>query len=403
MPVFEYRALNQSGRQVKGVVESESLRAARLKLKQQGIFPTTMSESRSRSATATFDLRAKRVSVSQLSIITRQLATLIGAGMPLVEALRSLVEQIDNPRVRRVLAEVGERVNEGSTLADSLKTYPKVFPRLYVHMVASGEASGSLDIVLERLADLLEGQAALRRKVLSALTYPALMLSLCFIVILILLTYVVPQITAIFEDRKAVLPLPTRIVIGMSDFFQAYWMLVIAAIVGSVLLLRRYAQTAEGRRTIDRLKLRLPLYGGISLKVATSRFARNLSSLLASGVELLTALNIVKNIVGNVILERLIEQSADGVREGRSLAAELSRGGQFPRMLTQMIAIGEQTGQLEQMLGRAANSYETEVSALIGALTSILEPLLIVFLAVVVGGILAAVMLPMLEMTSLAA
>jgi general secretion pathway protein F len=401
MPVFEYKAFNQTGRKIKGVIESDTVRSARLKLKQQGIFPTDLSESRVRPQTSTFDLRLKRVSTTQLAVMTRQLATLVGAGMPLVEALRALSDQIDEQRLRQVVAEVGDRVNEGLTMAEAMRTYPKVFPRLYVHMDASAEASGSLDLVLERLAELLEGQAVLRRKVLSALTYPILMLLLCLGVVVLLLSYIVPQITVMFEDRKALLPLPTRIIIALSNFLQGYWWVLVIVGAFAVVLFQRYRTTVKGREALDRLKLRLPIFGGITRKVAMSRFSRNLGSLLASGVEVLTALGIVRNIVGNVVLEKIIADAIVGVREGKNLAAELSHGGEFPRMLIHMIAIGEQTGQLEQMLQRAATNYETEVSAMLTALTSILEPLLIVFLAAIVGTILAAVMLPMLEMTSL--
>ena len=405
MPVFEYKALAKSGRQLKGVIDAENERSARTKLKQQGIFPTAMEEGQTKDASkegsTVFDLKNRRVNPAMLWLATRQLATLVAAGMPLVESIRALGDQLDQSRLKRVFAGVCDRVNEGSTMADAMREYPKVFPRLYVNMIASGEVSGSLDVVLERLADLLESQAALRRKVLSALTYPILMLCLCFGVIVLLLAYVVPEITKIFKDQNQTLPLPTQIVIVLSDFMKGYWWLLLGVLVFIILSVERYSKTPNGRRRIDTLKLRLPIFGPIALKVATSRFSRNLGTLLSSGVELLTALGIVKNIIGNVVLEEIVDSAIVGVREGRSLASELSAGGRYPRMLVHMIAIGEQTGQLEQMLGRAATNYESEVNATISGLTSILEPLLIIFLAVVVGCILASVMLPMLEMNSL--
>lgn len=407
MAVFEYKAINQRGRTIKGVVDADSMRSARQKLKQDGIFPTSMSESREkdhhRASISFLDVKNRRVSGTQLGIATRQLATLVAAGMPLVEALKALGEQIDHARLRRVIAEVTDRVNEGTTMADAMRGYPKVFPRLYVNMIASGEASGSLDLVLERLADLLEAQAALQRKIYSALTYPVLMLLLCFGVIVILLTYVVPQITAIFKQQKTALPLPTQIIIGLSNFFQDYWWLVIGAVVLAIAGLRRYGQTTAGRKRLDTLKLRAPLFGGMALKVASARFSRNLGTLLTSGVDVLSALGIVKNIIGNVVLEEIIADAISGVREGRSLAAEIGKTRVFPKMLVHMIAIGEQTGQVEPMLLRAANVYESEVNATVSALTSILEPILIIFLAMVVGTILASVMLPMLEMSNLGA
>lgn len=406
MPVFEYKALSKSGRQLKGVIDADSERSARVKLKSQGIFPTTMLEGGAKEAakdaqTSVLDLRNRRINATQLGLATRQLATLVAAGMPLVEALKALGDQIDHARLKRVIAEVGDRVNEGSTMADAMREFPKVFPRLYVNMIASGEVTGSLDIVLERLADLLEAQAALRRKILSALTYPILMLCLCFGVIVLLLAYVVPEITKIFKDQGQTLPLPTQIVISLSDFMKSYWWLVIASVLFVIVAIERYAHTPAGRKRIDRLRLKLPVFGPMALKVATSRFSRNLGTLLSSGVEVLTALGIVKNIIGNVILEEVVDDAIIGVREGRSLASELGKAHRYPRMLIHMIAIGEQTGQLEQMLLRAANNYESEVNSTVSALTSILEPLLIIFLAAVVGCILASVMLPMLEMNNL--
>ncbi len=406
MAVFEYKAINATGRSTKGIVDAENVRAARLKLKKQGIFPTEVREtaseeliSASKDVTAFF--KDRKVNATHLALATRQLATLVGAGIPLVEALRALGEQLDQPRLKAVFAEVCDRVNEGSTLADAMRDYPKVFPRLFSNMVASGEMSGTLDRVLERLADFLENQSALKRKVTAALTYPALMMFLCFAVVVLLLVYVVPQLTKIFEDNKAILPLPTRIVVALSNFFTSYWLLIFALILFSVFGFIRYAKTELGRKKIDGLKLRLPLFGPMATKIATARLARTLGTMLSSGIELLTALSITRNIIGNVVLEAVIDQAREGVREGRSLAAELNKPGIFPRMLIHMIAIGEKTGQLEPMLHRAASNYELEVNTVISSLTSVLEPLLILFLAVVVGGIVMSVMLPLVEMTSL--
>jgi general secretion pathway protein F len=404
--VFQYKGLDKRGRSVKGLIEADTVRGARARLRERDIFPSSIEESREQQGKkgrlALFDPANRRVGASQLALATRQLATLISAGMPLVDALRALSEQIDHPRLKRVVSEVGDRVNEGTTMAEAMREFPKVFPRLYVNMISSGEVSGSLDVVLERLAELLEAQVALQRKLLSALTYPVLMIVLCVVVVIILLTYVVPQITEMFAEKKTALPLPTVIVVGLSDFLRNYWIPLLATGAFTVIALSRYAKTAKGRYRVDHLMLRLPVFGTMQLKIATSRFARNLGTLLTSGVELLTALGIVKNIIGNSVLEEVVERATDGVREGKGLAAQLNVADRFPRMLIHMIAIGEQTGQLESMLLRAANSYEMEVSALVSGLASILEPILILFLAVIVGTILASVMLPMLEMSSLA-
>ena len=404
MAVFSYKAIDHKGKNVKGVIDAESIRDARTKLKSKKIFPTELNEADNSSNKLSFSFgqKATKISTTQLSIITRQFATLVAAGMPLVESLKALSEQIDNAAIKKIIVEIRDNVNEGANLADSLKKYPTAFPKLYVNMVASGEASGSLDLVLERLADLLESQAELQKKVISALTYPFLMLLLCFGVIILLLGYVVPQITKIFEDQGAVLPLPTRIVITLSNLVQSYWYLIIILIIAAVYFYKSYSSTAKGRETLDRLIFKIPIIGNLKLKIACSRFAKNLGTMLFSGIRLLGGLEIVKNILGNVVLEQAVEDAVVGVREGGSLANEISKSGHFPKLLIHMIAIGEKTGQLEQMLNRAAKSYETEVDSAISSFTSILEPLLIIFLAFIVGAILAAVMLPMLEMTSLA-
>lgn len=403
MAVFEYKGIDKNGRNVSGVVDADSPKAARTRLKQQGIFPSSLTESRSREKNigSHFHFASNKVGLGDLSIATRQMSTLIGAGIPIVESLKALTEQLDNERLKRVISEVADRVNEGSTLASALKEYPRVFPALFCNMVASGEASGTLDIVLERLSELLESQAELKRKLVAAAVYPALMLFLCFVVVLLLLAYVVPQITEIFDSKKQALPLPTEIVITLSNIVQGYWWAILLVIVGGFFSFRRYANSTKGREKIDRLKLTMPFLGPINIKIATGRIARTLGTMLESGVELLAALAIVRSISGNVILESVIDSAITGVREGRPLATELGRSGIFPKLLTHLVGIGEKTGRLEEMLMRVAKTYESEINAFVSAFTKILEPFLILFLAVVVGGILAAVMLPMLEMSSL--
>jgi general secretion pathway protein F len=406
MPVFEYTALTSAGKNVKGLIEADNVRVARTKLKKEGTFPTTLTESIEKNSLTTnkfnFSFLGGRINAQQLAIATRQLSTLVGAGIPLVESLKALSEQLENPKLKKVISNISEKVNEGANLADTLEEYPKVFPRLYANMIASGEASGSLDLVLERLAELMEGQADLKRKVLTASAYPVLMLILCFGVLILLLAYVVPEITAIFKDQKATLPVATKIVIAISDFVKSFWLFLVVLAGIASLGLRHYSQTPQGRRKIDGLLLTLPLVSNVSIRVATARFSRTLGTMLNSGIPLLKALGIVKNIVGNVLLEEVVENAIEGVREGKSLASELSKGNLFPKLLVHMVATGERTGQLEPMLLRIARSYELEVDATISGLTKILEPLLIVFLATIVGGILASIMLPMLEISSLA-
>lgn len=409
MAVYEYRALNSKGAATKGIIDAENMRAARQKLRQQNLLPTALNETNkppeasTKSWNVTIDLSRKRVNLNELAVATRQLSTLAGAGMPLVESLRALGDQIDHKAFRSIISEMADQINEGSSFADAIRRYPRVFPRLYANMVAGGEVSGTLDLVLSRLADLLENQSALRRKVTSALTYPILMLFLCLGVVTLLMAYVVPQITQIFKDQGVTLPVPTQIVITISEFVQTFWPLLAAGLAAAVVGIGRWSRTEKGRKAIDRFVLRVPLFGTMVLKVATARLARNLGTLLQSGIEVLSALNVAKNTVGNVILEEAIEQAAIGVREGRSLAKELKAAGVFPSLLIHMVAIGERTGQLDALLLRSADAYENEVNSFLAGLTAILEPIMIIFLAVVVGGILAAVMLPMLEMTNLSA
>ncbi|MCC6221767.1 MAG: type II secretion system inner membrane protein GspF [Deltaproteobacteria bacterium] len=406
MAVFEYTALSTKGRKLKGLVDADSAKTARLKLKAQGIFPTSLLERQRQPLSVTKQplawLLERKVSTAQLSIATRQLATLVSAGIPLVEAIKALKEQLEQPRLKTVFSEVCDRITEGSSFANALQNYPKVFPPLYANMVKSGEASGTLDLVMERLADLLEAQVQLHRKILSAIAYPVLMLLLCLGVVVLLLTYVVPQLTEIFEDRDAALPLPTQIVVVLSDFVRSYWWAILAMIVFGITAFKKYALTTKGRRQIDNFKLRSRIFGPFTKKIASAQFSRTLGTMLSSGVELITALTIVKNILGNVVIQQTLDGIILGVSEGKSLANQLDQTKVFPRLLVHMTAIGEKTGQLENMLIRAAQSYESEMNSIVTSLTAILNPILILFLALLVGFILIAVMLPMLEMTSLA-
>lgn len=407
MPVFEYVALNNKGKQVKGSIDSDTLRTARQRLRAQGIFPTDIKETKvsagveSRFKDLRKILQGDRIGLNTLAGMTRQLATLVGSGIPLVGALQALSEQTESPVLRRIVIDVRERVEGGQSFAKSIQTYPKAFPRLYVNMVASGEASGTLDTVMENLAEYLEAQIALRRKVSSALFYPALMLVFCVLVVIALLTFVVPSIVEIFSKQGALLPLPTRILIGVSDLLLGYWHLLLLLVAASLYGVRWYYGTPNGRERMDRVMLRLPLFGSLYRKIFTARVSGTLSTLLAGGVGLLEALEIVKNIVGNVHVSRAIEEARDGVREGRSLAKELSRSGLFPSLLPQMVAVGEKSGKLEGMLNRASKSYENEVNAALAGLTSLIEPLMIIGLGGIVLSIVIAIMLPMLDLINI--
>ncbi len=404
MPVFEYTAINPSGKDIKGLVDAESLRTARQKLRTQGIFPTSIVESNEVAKSSRRDVKrffqSNRVTTKELAVATRQLATLVGAGLPLVSALAALSDQTDAPVLKRITIDVRERVEQGESLAKSLGNFPKSFPTLYINMVSSGEASGTLDTVLLNLADYLEAQLELQRKITSALMYPAIMLSVCSLVITGLLVFLVPRIVEMFKKQGATLPLPTRITIGISDIIINYWYLIGIFIVGAVMYVKWYYRQPKGRAHLDRILLKLPLFGPVYTKVSTGRITSTLGTLLASGVDLLAALDITRNIVQNVHFRRALEDARDGVREGRSLAKELGKSGLFPSMVGHMVAIGEKSGELESMLVKTGKAYQSEVNATLSGLTSLIEPLMLIVVGCIVFGIVISVLMPMADLIS---
>jgi general secretion pathway protein F len=343
-----------------------------------------------------------RISTDDVAITTRQLAVLVGAGVPLVEALNALVDQVDHERMKRVVSDVKQRVNEGSSLADAMAMHPRVFTTLYVNMIRAGESSGALEIVLVRLADFTESQARLRSKVIGTLTYPAAMLAIGVVIMGILFTVVIPKITKIFDETRVTLPWTTRALIGFSTTVHDWWWLFFGAFAGAVWLAERYRRTPDGRSRWDKWVLTAPVFGSLIRQIAIARFSRTLGTLLKSGVPLLAALDIVKNILGNVRLAKVIEESREAIKEGESIAAPLKRSGEFPPLVYHMVAIGERTGQLEEMLNNVANAYEAQVETKIGALTSLLEPFMIVGMGVVVAFIVFSILMPILQINNLA-
>jgi general secretion pathway protein F len=402
MPTFEYKGLDSSGKQSKGLLDAENIRAARQKLRKQNIFPTDIKENTGKTATTTKDvlqfLKRDSISAQELSIMTRQLATLIGAGLPLVSALNALADQTESLTLRRIVISVKEQIEEGSTFAKAIGNYPKAFPRLYTNMVHAGETSGTLQTVLENLAEHLEAQVALRSKIRSALIYPVVMLSFCFLVVIGLFIFVIPNIVEIFTKQGATLPLPTQIMIAISDFLIAYWWSIPLMLIAAVMTLRWYYKRPDGRARIDTLLLRAPIIGGINLKINTARIALTLGALLKSGVQLLSAIDITRKMIGNIHVDKALEDARDGVKEGKSLAAELKKSNIFPPMLYHMVAVGEKSGTLEAMLLKAGDAYETEVNNVLEGLTSLLEPILMIFVGSVVLSIVVSVMLPMADL-----
>ena len=407
MPSFEYVAIGPTGKTLKGSIDADNVRVARQRLRAQGVFPTDIKEgmASAREGGSTRDIKkyfqSDRVSTRELSITTRQLATLVGAGLPLVGALQALAEQCEGVTLKRILIEIRESVEEGSALAKAMGSFPKAFPRLYVNMVASGEASGTLDSVLTNLADYLEAQVELRRKITSSLFYPILMFCFCTLVVTLLLAFVVPSIVDIFQRQNAKLPLPTRVMLGISHLVTGYWWLVLALVLAGIYGLRAYYRTPDGRSKVDFILLKLPIYGSIYRKIGTARVSRTLGTLLGSGVGLLAALDIVKNIVGNVHLSNSLVEAAEGVREGRSLAKELARSNMYPHLLCHMIAVGEQSGRLEEMLTQAGRAYENEVNATLSGLTSLIEPIMIIVLGGAVFSIVISILMPMMDLINI--
>jgi general secretion pathway protein F len=340
------------------------------------------------------------VSSQDLAIATRQLATLIAAGIPLVEGLTALVDQIEHPRLKRIMGVVKQKVNEGSSLADALAEHPKVFSALYVNMIRAGESSGALDVVLVRLADLTESQAQLRNKIIGAMLYPAIMVVVGIAIVGILFVVVIPKVTKIFDDMNVTLPWTTRILIGVSSFARDYWYLVLILVPAAVFGFRRFIRSPRGRQWWDRAQLRAPIFGELIRMLALSRFAKTLATLLASGVPLLTAMDIVRNIVNNSTLADVIDHARDAIREGESIAAPLKRSGQFPPLVYHMIAIGERSGQLEEMLQNVAKSYEAQVEMRVGALTSLLEPVMIVAMGGGVAFVVFSILMPIMQLNT---
>jgi general secretion pathway protein F len=406
MPVFEYTAFDSGGKSRRGIIDADSARAARQKLRADGIYPTNLEESHTsevgeRPGRWQFRFTFQRVRRSELVSTTRQLATLLVSGLPLVTALGGVLEQIKRTALRRVLSQVRERVNEGMNLAAAMNEHPAVFPSLYTAMIHAGETSGTLELVMERLADFGEQQLALQRKIRSTLAYPILMLIVGSGVVFFLMSYVIPRVTQIFVEMQQALPLPTVILIGVSTLFQKYWFFMLLVGVLCWLSGRYYCRSPKGQRHYHSLLLRLPIVGELVQKVAIARITRTLGTLLKNGVPLLSALEIVCSLVDNVILEEAIEEARQEISEGASIATPLARGGIFPPTVIQMISVGEQSGNLEEMLFKVAEISESEVESRVATLTSLLEPVMILALGALVGFVVLAVLLPIFEMSHL--
>ncbi len=413
MPVYAYKGTNQSGRSAKGTVSAESARAARAQLRGNGIFVTEIDEAAGgdggkstvrgkaapRRSGFSMELRLpQRIPPLERAMATRQLATLVAAGVPLVEALSALVQQTEHRGLKSVFARVRDKVNEGSSLADALISTDK-FDNLYVSMVRAGEASGALEAVLARVADYLEDQVRLNSRVMSILTYPIFMMLFAGVVVGVMVTFVLPQITELLLAQDLELPWYTVAVIGVSDFLRGYWWLVLIGMVAVAFAYRAIARTASGRHTLDRFWLGFPVIGRVIRYLAIARFTRTLGSLLASSVNIVQALGIARHVANNSVFEDAADTAKEAILEGAALAVPLRMSGQFPPLVTTMVEVGERSGDLEGMLIKVADTYEEQVETSVTRLTSLLEPILILLMVGVVGIIIMAVLMPMLQLT----
>lgn len=407
MPYFSYTAVDASGRQTTGTIEANDANDASAKVKAQGMFPTTISQASAAAAQggpapakSSFSLGGRgSVGGKTLTVFTRQLATLIDAGLPLLRSLRTLIRQEKNPALKNAMAHLADSVESGNTFSEALAQHPKIFNKLYVNMVKAGELGGVLEIVLTRLAEFQEKAQRIRGKVISAMVYPIVVLVIAIGILAFLLLFIVPKFEAIFKDMLGNKPLPllTSLVIDASRFVQNNILLIVGAAVVVIVAVNVFKRTPAGSAIVDRLKLRLPVFGDLITKTSIARFSRTLGTLVTSGVPILQALSITKETAGNLILSNAISDVHDAVKEGESMVSPLESSGLFPPMVISMIQVGEETGQLPDMLNKVADVYEEEVDTAVAGLTSLLEPVMIVFLALVVGTIVIALFLPLVS------
>jgi type IV pilus assembly protein PilC len=398
MPTFAYSARSTNGELLSGEIDLPTRDEVVGYLVRQRLRPVSVN-AKAREINVQFGTGIK---TREVVIFTRQFATMINSGLPLVQSLTILAEQTENKVFAKIITQVLNDIQAGQTLADSMKKHPKVFTELYTNMVAAGEAGGILDVILMRLAVFLEKNDALVRKIKGAMTYPAVMLFVVVIATTILLWKVVPVFATIFTSSGLELPAPTRVVLAISEFLQNYIFYMVLAAVGAVFMIRRYYQTDNGQLTIDRMLLRMPVLGGLLRKSAVSRFTRTLGTLISSGVSILEGLQITARTSGNRVIHDAVMQSRASIAGGATIAEPLKASGVFPPMVVQMINVGEQTGGLDDMLSKIADFYDDEVDAAVTALTSILEPIMIVVMGVVIGGMVVAMYLPMFDMINTA-
>jgi len=397
MPVFVWKGTTSNGEIQKGEIEAQDEQAARRLLRQQRVSPSKI-KAKPKDLLENIAFFQTKVSTKDIVVFTRQLSTMIDAGLPLVQGLEILASQQDNKTLKKILLDTKSDVESGSTFADALKKHPKQFDRLFCNMVAAGEMGGILDDVLKRLADYMEKALRLKRKVKGALTYPIIVLAISALVIGVILIFVIPVFEQMFADFGGALPVPTQMVVNLSNFVKSYSLVIIGVSVVMVFLFKKYYKTEKGRRLVDRLLLKSPVFGPLLRKVAVAKLTRTLGTLINSGVPILEALNVAAGTAGNKMVEEAIYNVRSSISEGRTIAQPLAESGIFPAMVVQMVSVGETTGALDQMLNKIADFYDEEVETAVDALTSMIEPFMIVFLGGTVGSIIVAMYLPIFAM-----
>lgn len=411
MAAFEYKALDGKGKKVDGVIDADSAKSARSQLKGMGLFPSEIKEQKSNKGVTSgsglnievdFSKMFQSVSAQELSEFTSQLETLFRTSVDVAEALQILGEQTDNEMLKLALVEIRDEVRQGKALSEAMRKHPKIFDHLYISMVEVGQESGNMDQVLSRLKDYTSKMVALRQKVTSAMTYPLLMGFISVGVVFALFVGVIPRIKTMFDSFGATLPFITRAMLFISDFLVTKWWLVLILLVFGFFAARKWLSTEEGLKQWHRIKINMPIFGEINRMVAISRFSRTLATLLRSGIPMAIALGTAKNVVGNLVLEDAIQKATDNIIKGRNFADPLAESGQFPPLVVRMIAIGERTGEMENMLLEASDTYDQRVESKLESLTSILEPIMIVCLGGVVVVVALSILLPMLNMSALA-
>jgi type IV pilus assembly protein PilC len=397
MPNYNWKGRTRGGKIQEGVLAAESKEAAIASLRKQQIIVTAVTEKGKEFALPRL---GGGISSKEIAVFTRQFSVMIDAGLPLVQCLEILGSQQDNRTFQKILFQVRADIENGATLADSLRKHPKAFDDLYANMVAAGEAGGILDTILQRLATYIEKIVKLRSAIRSALVYPIAVITIAIGVVWIILWKVIPTFATLFEGLGASLPLPTRITIALSNFIGAWWWLMIGSVILTIVLLNRYHKTYRGRRVLDGLMLRLPVMGMVLKKIAVARFCRTLGTLVSSGVPILDGLAITARTSGNAIVEDAIMATRKSVEEGKTIAEPLKSSDVFPSMVVQMVAVGEQTGALETMLSKIADFYEDEVDEATANLLALMEPVMICFLGLIIGGIVISMYLPMFDLIS---